>query len=202
MEIKNQTYYLYKDKVNLENFKSNLLKINKSITKALIFTILDTFQLKKNGDFEIIYSVNPLYFLVNYTSGYIEEKNWNKYLIFGNSVNENKGLLKKYAEVWDGVKNEIKAINCGKENNYGKDYIKVKFNSDNDLLLSKPLKFHAMTIIIKCVFEEGGKFYPQVFLDDALYELWNCYSMKKIDVSEGIETNKTSASKQCVLCHY
>ena len=99
MEIKNQTYYLYKDKVNLENFKSNLLKIDKSITKALIFTILDTFQLKKKGDFEIIYSVNPLYFLVNYTSGYIEEKNGNKYLIFGNSVNENKGLLKKYAEV-------------------------------------------------------------------------------------------------------
>ena len=47
MEIKNQTYYLYKDKVNLENFKSNLLKIDKNITKTLIFTILDTFQLKK-----------------------------------------------------------------------------------------------------------------------------------------------------------
>ena len=61
----------------------------------MIFTILDTFQLKKkNGDFEIICSVNPLYFLVNHTSEYIEEKNGNKYLIFGNSVNENKGLLK------------------------------------------------------------------------------------------------------------
>ena len=43
MEIKNQTYYLYKDKVNLENFKSNLLKIDQNITKALIFTILETF---------------------------------------------------------------------------------------------------------------------------------------------------------------
>ena len=112
-----------------------------------------------------------MYFLVNHTSGCIEEKNGNKYLIFDNSVTENKGLLKKYAEVWDGVKNEIKAINCGKENVYGKDYTKVKFNSDNDLPLNKPLKFHAMTIIIKSVFEEGGKLYPQVFLDDALYEL-------------------------------
>ena len=48
---------------------------------------------------------------------------------------------------------------------------KIKFNSDDDLSLNKPLKFHAMTIIIRSVFEEGGKLYPQVFLDDAMYEL-------------------------------
>ena len=109
--------------------------------------------------------------LVNHASGYIEEKNGNKYLIFDDSVNENKALLKKYADVWDGIKNEIKAINSGEENNYEKDYMKVKFNSDDDLPLNKPLKFHAMTIIIRSVFEEGGKLYPQVFLDGALYEL-------------------------------
>ena len=43
-----------------------------------------------------------------------------------------------------------KAINGGKENDYGKDYMKIRFNSDDDLLLSKPLKFHAVTIIICC----------------------------------------------------
>ena len=48
--------------------------------------------------------------------------------------------------------------------------MKIKFNSDDDLPLNKPLKFHAMTIIIRFFFEEDGKFYPQVFLDDALYE--------------------------------
>ena len=92
-------------------------------------------------------------------------------MIFDDSVNENKGLLKAYVDVWDGIKNEIKAINGGKENNYRKDYMKIKFNSDDDLPLNKPLKFHAMTIIIRSVFEEGGKLYPQVFLDDTLYEL-------------------------------
>ena len=61
-------------------------------------------------------------------------------------------------------------INDGKENNYGKDYIS-KFNSDDDQPLNKPLKFHLMTIIIRPVFEEDGKLYLQVFLDDALYEL-------------------------------
>ena len=58
--------------------------------------------------------------------------------------------------------NEIKAIN-GVENDYGKDYMKVRFNSDKDLPLNKPLKFHAMTIIIRSVFEEGGKLCQQVF---------------------------------------
>ena len=51
----------------------------------------------------------------------ILKKKGNKYLIFDDSLNENKALLKKYADVWDGIKNEIKAINGGKENNYGKE---------------------------------------------------------------------------------
>ena len=49
--------------------------------------------------------------------------------------------------------------------------MKIKFNSDDNLSLNKPLTFHNMTMIIRSVFEEGGKLYPQVFLDDALYEL-------------------------------
>ena len=92
-------------------------------------------------------------------------------MIFDDSVNENKALLKKLADVWDGIRNKIRTINGGEENNYRKDYMKIKFNSDDDLPLNKPLKFYAMTIIIRPVFEEGGKLYPQVSLDDALYEL-------------------------------
>ena len=73
---------------------------------------------------------------VNHTSEYIEEKNERKYLVFDNSVRENKELLKKYADTGDGIKNEIKTINGGKENDYGKDYMKIKFNSDDDLPLA------------------------------------------------------------------
>ena len=49
--------------------------------------------------------------------------------------------------------------------------MKIKFNSDDKLPLNKLLKFHNMTITNRSVFEEDGKFYPQVFLDDTLYEL-------------------------------
>ena len=54
---------------------------------------------------------------------------------------------------------------------YEKDYMKTKFNSDDNLPLNKSLKFHNMTITIRSVFKEDGKIYPQVFLDDTLYEL-------------------------------
>ena len=72
-------------------------------------------------------------------------------------------------DVWNGIKNKINAINSD-EFDYEKDYTKIKFNSDDDLPLNKPLEFHIMTIIMRSVFEEAGKLYPQVFLDDALYE--------------------------------
>ena len=50
--------------------------------------------------------------------------------------------------------------------------MKIKLiNSNDDLSLNKPLKFHLMTITVRSVFEEDGKIYPQVFLDDTLYEL-------------------------------
>ena len=94
-----------------------------------------------------------MYLLVNHASEYIKEKNGNKYLIFDDYVNENIALL----HVWNGIKNEIKAINGGEESTYRKYYMKIKFNSDDVLPLSKPLTFHEMTIIIKSIFEEGGK---------------------------------------------
>ena len=49
--------------------------------------------------------------------------------------------------------------------------MKIKFNSDDSLPLNKSLKFRLMTITIRSVFEEDGKLYRQVFLDDTLYEL-------------------------------
>ena len=54
---------------------------------------------------------------------------------------------------------------------YEKDYMKIRFKSNDDLPLNKPIKLRLLTIIIRSVFSEDGTFYPQLFLDDALYEL-------------------------------
>ena len=111
--------------------------------------------------------MNLLYLCIIHANGYIEEKVVKKYLVF-DSKDENKELLKKYSDVFNGVKNEVKTINGGKENDYEKDYMKIKFNSDNDLPLNKPLKFYNMTVAIRSVFKEDGKLYLQVFLNDTL----------------------------------
>ena len=125
--------------------------------------------MKKIDNCENIHSVNPLYLRIDHANGYIEEKGVNKYLVF-DSTDENKELLKKYNDVFNGIRDKIKEISSG-ECDYEKDYMKIKFNSDDNLPLNKPLKFHLMTITIRSVFEEDGKLYPQVFLDDTLYEL-------------------------------
>ena len=116
-----------------------------------------------------INSVNPLYLGITRVNGYIEEKDSNKYLVF-DSTDENKELLKKYSDVFNKIKDKIKKID-NNDSDYEKEYMKIKFNSDDDLPLNKLLKFRLMTITIRHVFEEDGKLYPQVFLDDTLYEL-------------------------------
>ena len=126
--------------------------------------------LKKTDHYENIYSVNLLYLIIGKVNGYIEEKNESKYLVF-DSTDENKEVLEKYTEVWDGIKNEIETINGGKKGEYDKDFIKIKFNSDDNLPLDKPLKLHLLAIIVRCVFEEDSKFYSQLYLDECLYEL-------------------------------
>ena len=169
INIKNRIYYFYNDIINLKNCEPKLLKIDRKSYKNVGIYNIGYIKIKKIDDCENIYSVNPLYLLVNHASGYIEEKNGNKYLIF-DSVDENKEVLKKYTDLWDGIKNKIKEISVS-ECDYEKDYMKIKFNSDDYLPLNKPLKFHLMTITIRSVFEEDSKLYPQVFLDDTLYEL-------------------------------
>ena len=169
INIKNRTYYFYNDIIDLENFDSSLLKLDKKSYKDIGIYNIGYITIKKIGDCKNIYSVNPLYLGITHANGYIEEINENKYLIF-DSIDENKELLKKYNDVFNGIRDKIKEIN-GDDCDYEKDYMKIEFNSDDKLPLNRPLKFHLMTITISSVFKEDGKLYLQVFLDDTLYEL-------------------------------
>ena len=78
IEIKNRTYYFYNDMINLKNFDSNLLKIDKKHYKGINIYYIGYIMIKNVDDCEDIYDINPLYLLVNYASGYIKEKNGNK----------------------------------------------------------------------------------------------------------------------------
>ena len=107
INIKNRTYYFYNDMINLKNFEPNLLRIDRKSYKNIGIYNIGYIAIKKIDDCENIYSVNPLYLLVNHANGYIEEKGVNKYLIF-DSTDENKVLLKKYNDFWGGLKTKSK----------------------------------------------------------------------------------------------
>ena len=82
-----------------------------------------------------------------------------------------KEVLEKYREFWYGIKNEIDTINDGKEGEYGKDFMKTKFDTDDDLPLNERQKFPTLTIIVRCVFQQGKTLYPQNYLDECLYKI-------------------------------
>ena len=106
-DIKNRTYYFYNDIIYIESFKSNLLKIDKKSYKGIGIYNIGYITIKKIGDCENIYSVNPLYLRITHANGYIEEINENKYLIF-DYIDDNIELLKNtmmfLMELWVKLK--------------------------------------------------------------------------------------------------
>ena len=127
-------YYFYNDIIDVKNSDVGLLKIDRKSNKNIgIYNIWYT-AIKKIDDCKNIHSVNPLYLCIDHVSGYIEETCGNKYLIF-DSTDENKEILIKYNDVFNGIKDKIKEISNG-ESDYDKGSMKIKFNSDDDLPLN------------------------------------------------------------------
>ena len=107
-------------------------------------------------------SVSPLYLISNRIDGFIEEKEGDKYLKIA-LTDRNSEVLRKYSEVWNGIKDCIEKINDEKSGEYDKDFMKIKFNSDDNILLNKQLNFPTITVIIRNIFETDGKYFPQTF---------------------------------------
>ena len=147
-----------------------MLKIDKKNYKEIDVYYIGYVTFKEIANCNNINSVNPLYLMIDKMIGHFEEKSGNKYLVL-DDVNENKEVSKKYEEVWDGIKKEIETINGRKKIEYEKDFKKIRFESNDDLPMNKPIKLILLTIIITCVFSEDDIFYPQLFLDDAIYDV-------------------------------
>ena len=150
--------------IDIKNFQSNLLKIDKKPYKDFDIYYIGYILIKKFGDCEKnIHSVNPLYLMIPSATAYFKEENDEKYLILD--------AIEKYEEVFSGIKSEIETINSGEEMYYEKHYTKIMVNTDDDVPLNKKLKFPTLTIIIRCIFQNSKKLCPQVYLDECLYEL-------------------------------
>ena len=70
-------------------------------------------------------------------------------------------VLKKYSEVWNGIQDCSEKINDSNSGEYEQNYMKSKFNSDDDFPLNKQLSFLSLTFIIRHIFEKDGKYDPQ-----------------------------------------
>ena len=162
LNIKNRTYYYFNDIIDIKDFQSNLLKIDKKQHKDIDIYYIGYITIKKFGDCENMHSVNHLYLLIYSATGYFKEKNSEKYLVIDST--------EKYEEVFSGIKKEIETINGGEELIYEKDYAKIGVNTDNDVPLNKQLKFPTLTITIRCLFQKDKELDPQIYLDECLYE--------------------------------
>ena len=103
-----------------------------------------------------------MYLIIVEVDGYIEESNGNKYLVFA-STDGSKKVLTKFTKLWYEIKYLIYTINGGEAGDYGKHFMKVTFKSDDNLPLGRILKVSMAIAVIRSVFKEAGKYYPQFF---------------------------------------
>ena len=151
MKIKNRSYYFYNDLIDIKDFDARLLKLDKKTSIGLGIYYVDYVTKKPEWN---VNNVNPLYLMINRIDDFIEEKNGNKYLNIA-SADKNSEVLKKYSEVWNEIKDCIEKIGDN-EGEYDKDFMKIKFNSGDDIPLNKVLKILTATVVIRNIFEKDG----------------------------------------------
>ena len=141
-------------------------------------SLLNIEQIAFKSNDSIIYDIkwaknlncsNSLYLVFNNLDAYIEKSGENKYLIFA-SREKNEMVLRDYTEIWDEIKEQIELIIGNKMIKYSRDFMKIKFESDDDLLSSKIINILVCVIIIRGVFEEDSLYYPNVLLHEYFYE--------------------------------
>ena len=79
-------------------------------------------------------------------------------------------MLENYTELWDEIKGRIELINGDEVIKYSKDFIKIRFKTNDDLPLSKIINIPVCVIIVSSVFKENNKYYPRVLLHERFYE--------------------------------
>ena len=170
-EIKqiNPTYYFYNDIKNLDEFDGSKIKVNKKNFNDIDIYYLGYEYKIKITECNEINRVNPLYLKTKDMKGQFKKsKSDNLWylIIFGDA-----DILRKFANIWKSIRAKIEENTDGIVQ-YDKDYMKIKFESNDNLPIDNIVNMHQVTTIIRSIFAQNGKFYPQLLLDDdAPYEL-------------------------------
>ena len=174
INIKNITYYFYNDIINLDEFDVSKIKLDRKNFNDTDIYYLGYEYKKKITECNEINSVNPLYLRILDMKGQFKKgKGDNAWylIIFGDA-----DVLRKFPNIWKSIRVKIEE-NTGGIVQYDKNYMTIKFESNDNFPTDNFVNMHQVTIIIRSPFAENGirsafaqNFYPQLFLDDTLYE--------------------------------
>ena len=175
LKIKTKTNYNWDDIVYVYDVDVKLIKVIKRESRISVDIYYIGYVL--DSEYEP-HSIKPFYLVINHLFGHIEkiEGSSDRYLVVNT---DNKKIINIFDEIWKYIEQRITPDGIWKfveekflfdnENNEMKDYNKLRFSSNLDLPLNTLIKFRALTLTISCVIEKDGKYYPEIYLDEALY---------------------------------
>ena len=162
VNIKNKKYnYVEKSIIKLNDISPSFFNILKEEYIGINTYHIDYYLDNDN-------KLKPFYFAINAVYGYFEENNGKKYFNIDNTYN-NKKILKKYMLLWDDIKDIIRDKGGKSSNDFIKDNMTFKFDTDDYIPLGKVLKFDVI-ILLKNVIENDFDYYPQVYLEECKYK--------------------------------
>ena len=167
INIKNRTYYFYNDILDLDEFMGSKIKVDmKDFNDTDIYYLGYQYK-KKITECNEKNSVSLLYLRITYMKGQFKKGKGDN--VWHLIISGDADVLRKFANIWKSIRAKIEE-NTGGIIQYDKDYMKIKFKSNDNLQTDNIVNMHRVTILIRNVFAQNGKFYPQLFLDDGLYK--------------------------------
>ena len=151
INIKNRLFTLFAKLVNIFEFNSKRLSIRKTGSGETCIYYID-------------YGKDPFYLVIDDLKGYFEENDDNKHLTM---IFTSKSQKMMYTRIWEEIKKLINEVD--EFSNYDKIYDVISFDTDDILSLNSIINIYSMTIIIRSVFKDNNKFFPQIYLTNCRY---------------------------------
>ena len=162
--MKTDKVVFFNDMTNISDFDLNLLNIDEVSFKNDELVMYGIKYIKN------LNNLSTLYLVFNNLHAYIGKSGENRYLIFA-STEKNRIMLENYTELWREIKEQIELTSGEKVSKYSKDYMKIKFKTNDDLQLDKIINIPVCVIIVSSTFKEDNKkYHPQILLHDCFYE--------------------------------
>ena len=159
LKIKSKSYYYWHDTIFIDDFNIKFFKIAKRESRAGIDIYYIGYVVNKL-EYDIN-SVKHLYLSVKSFLGSVEkiDGSSDRYLVIDKS---NIEVINDFNTLREYIENKVILDKID-------GFDKIRFSSDIDLPLGTLIQFKILTIIIRCIIKKDGKYYPEIYLDECMY---------------------------------